>query len=126
MEFEGCEIKNATLCMVNPDGSYTKIMDIPDSSIADEREEVYHSSFSKDDVSLRIPTEVSFTGRISFGKMLRCKSRKRLVKLLMSKGMYKNAAMALAVAVQKSKMTYEEYWRNYWFTGDPFVYLWKR
>ena len=125
MGFNGCEIKNATLCMVNPDGSYTKIMDIPDSSIENEREEVYHSSFSKDDVSLSIPTEVSFTGRISFGKMLRCKTRKRLVKLLMSKGMSKYDAMAYAREVQKSNMTYEEYWRNYWFTGDPFVYLWK-
>ena len=58
------------------------------------------------------------TIKFKYGKHLRCKSRKRFIKLLMSKGVQRNIANKVALFVRVIR--YESYdiaWRTYYFTG---------
>lgn len=53
--------------------------------------------------------DVSFTGSIKFPKVLRCRNRKRFVKLLMSIGIPRNVANTLRAVPGE---TYQEMWRR--------------
>lgn len=55
-------------------------------------------------------SEMSMTVNLKIPKALRCKSRKRFIKLLMSKGMRRDCAVWNADMIQKSGLTYGDAW----------------
>ncbi len=67
------------------------------------------------------PEEIGYTLRIDYPKNLRCKTRKRFVKLIMSLGNQRNTANIIANDVMISDTTYEQFWRNLCVEGVNYL-----
>ncbi len=75
-------------------------------------------SAGKEIASAMCPAMVEFhrtTARLA--KNWRCKSRKRFIKLLMSKGISRNEAESVAKVARIAGVPYGELWRCYFFWG---------
>ena len=60
---------------------------------------------------------VEFTAHFKTPKRWRCGSRKRFIKLLMSKGICRNQAGSVAKVARIAGVPYRELWRDYFFWG---------
>lgn len=61
--------------------------------------------------------QVEVTVHFKMPKRWRCKSRKRFIKLLMSKGISRNEAESVARVARIAGVPYEELWRSYFLWG---------
>lgn len=61
---------------------------------------------------------MEFTMHLKTPKSWRCRSRKRFIKLLMSKGIGRNQAASVARAARIAGVPYGELWRSYFFWGE--------
>lgn len=61
---------------------------------------------------------MAFTMYIKMPKHWRCKSRRRFIKLLMSKGISRNQAERVAGAARAAGVPYGELWRSRFFWGE--------
>ena len=120
MNFDTMELTGGDLYFKTSDGDWKHLTSLTgvETSSADAG---YYSTQPK-----TLYSGAEFSGRMRFVKLGRCKTRKRLVKLLMSKGFQKLAAQEIAWEVNKSPMTYQSYWLNYVLTGDVGIYFWSK
>jgi len=122
MNFEICDIGG--LYIVGEDGGTTKLMDLTSEPTIKPCFEV--SKHAADSIVLSGEGSGIITGTLKYGKFLRCGSRKRLIKLLMSIGISRNSAVSFAAKARSRGAPYEAYWRYCWFSGDPYSYLYWR
>ena len=117
-EITGCDLYYTT-----PDGEYKYLMGLTGVETTSAAID-YSGRVSIG--PMRLSSDFAFSGvckPVCYG---RCKTRKRLVKLLMSKGFQKLAAQEIAWEVNKSPMTYQSYWLNYILTGGVGIYFWSK
>jgi len=62
-------------------------------------------------------SSMSFTVHIKISKYWRCGSRKRFIKLLMSKRISRNMVESVARVARIAGVSYEELWQSYFFWG---------
>ena len=70
---------------------------------------------------LRRWEEANCSIKMNFPKHLRCKNRKRFIKLIMSLGIQRNSANFLANDVAISDTSYEDFWLNLCFGGIEYL-----
>ena len=105
-----------SLYIITPNGEYQRFIGL--TSVETSSAAVGYDMHK----SLSLPSSIEFSGTLRWcDKRI---SRKRLIKLLVSRGIQKLAAQEIAWNVNKSPMTYQSYWINYVMTGDLGIYVW--
>jgi len=66
----------------------------------------------------RVMSQFSMTISVKPVRDWRCRSRKRFIKLLMSKGISRNEAESVARAARIAGVQYRELWQSYFFLGE--------
>lgn len=67
--------------------------------------------------ALQLLEPMGFTMHVKTPKRWRCQSRKRFIKLLMSKGISRKQAGSVARVARIAGVPYGELWRSYFFWG---------
>ena len=113
-------VTNISLYSKNEDDSFARIELFPEARYTEPPDGTIFKVYENVSFSIN-PDPVRIVLKPFWEKHSRCKNRKRLVKLLMSKGLDRNGANNLAQLVARSDTTFEAFWRNLQFGG--FEYL---
>jgi len=123
MNFDAFELTGGDLYFQTPDGDWQYFTTIKSLESSGAEGDYYVASPR---LPTTFPSSIDISGEVKIVGYGRCKTRKRLVKLLMSKGFQKLAAQEIAWEVNKSSMTYQGYWLHYVLTGDVGIYFWSK